>query len=183
MPPADPDARHGGPDLARNGSHTIRPRGPKPHHPARKVLNSCPDCAFGRSTFQPRAPSAARLGCYCRGCNENVPVCRPSIANGDDPYSTDDLRRLVSKPNPSGADVTPNARALHSTVRSGSLEIAHSCSLRLKELHRVDEPRQFCCIDGNSTLGRIDLCRRGIMCSLKLLDAIDSCVERGQLLR
>ena len=36
---------------------------------------------------------------------------------------------------------------------SRSPEIAHSCSLRFEEPHRINEPRQFPCSSGNSTLG------------------------------
>ena len=56
---------------------------------------------------------------------------------------------------------------------SRSPEIAHSCSHRLKEPHRIDEPGQFCCSDGNSTLGCVDLRWRDTGCNLKFVDAID----------
>ena len=66
---------------------------------------------------------------------------------------------------------------------SRSPEVAHGCSLGFEELHRIDEPRQFLCSDSNSTLGRGDLCRQGIGCSLKFADAIDRGVKRAQLSR
>ena len=106
---------------------------------------------------------------FDRGCSR---IADDDRRNRDDGASK---RRLKS-----GSAFGP---AAPQRVASRSPEVAHSCSLRFEEPECIDEPRQFRCSGGNSTLRRGDPHWRGIRCSLKLVDTFDRGVERLQLSR